>query len=90
MHVIYHCSKQFITDDARLNLAKAHKFLNAIKEFKITEVKQPYIGEVKPSSVTAEVTYSVSSYKAHITSQWDALKEHDVLLKNGMHCRGSL
>ncbi|XP_010261266.1 PREDICTED: intron-binding protein aquarius [Nelumbo nucifera] len=50
-----------------------------IKEFKITEVKQPNIGEVKPSSVTAEVTYSISSYRAQIRSEWDALKEHDVL-----------
>ncbi|KAK7308329.1 hypothetical protein VNO77_41931 [Canavalia gladiata] len=50
-----------------------------IKEFKITEVKQPNIGEVKPSSVTAEVTYSISSYRARIRSEWDALKEHDVL-----------
>ncbi|KAL5061986.1 hypothetical protein RYX36_023723 [Vicia faba] len=36
-------------------------------------------GEVKPSSVTAEVTYSISSYRSHIRSEWDALKEHDVL-----------
>lgn len=50
-----------------------------IKEFKITEVKQPNIGEVKPASVTAEVTISISSYKAHIRSEWNALKEHDVL-----------
>lgn len=50
-----------------------------IKEFKVTEVKQPNIGEVKPSSVTAEVTYSISSYRAQIRSEWDALKEHDVL-----------
>lgn len=50
-----------------------------IKEFKITEVKQPNIGEVKPSSVTAEVTFSISSYRAHIRSEWNALKEHDVL-----------
>ncbi|ERM94180.1 intron-binding protein aquarius [Amborella trichopoda] len=50
-----------------------------IKEFKITEVKQPNIGEVKPSAVTAEVTFSISSYKAHIRSEWNALKEHDVL-----------
>ncbi|TKY69055.1 Intron-binding protein aquarius [Spatholobus suberectus] len=49
------------------------------KEFKITEVKQPNIGEVKPASVTAEVTYSISSYRAQIRSEWDALKEHDVL-----------
>ncbi|XP_040992399.1 RNA helicase aquarius [Juglans microcarpa x Juglans regia] len=50
-----------------------------IKEFRITEVKQPNIGEVKPSSVTAEVTFSVSSYRAQIRSEWNALKEHDVL-----------
>ncbi|KAL5982160.1 hypothetical protein ACLOJK_016229 [Asimina triloba] len=50
-----------------------------IKVFKITEVKQPNIGEVKPSSVIAEVTFSISSYRAHIRSEWNALKEHDVL-----------
>ncbi|KAG6500421.1 hypothetical protein ZIOFF_040266 [Zingiber officinale] len=50
-----------------------------IKQFKITEVKQPNIGEVKPASVTAEVTYSIASYRAHIRSEWDSLKEHDVL-----------
>ncbi|XP_061365445.1 uncharacterized protein LOC133308765 [Gastrolobium bilobum] len=50
-----------------------------IKQLKITEVKQPNIGEVKPSSVTAEVTYSISSYRSQIRSEWDALKEHDVL-----------
>ncbi|XP_052182248.1 uncharacterized protein LOC127794949 [Diospyros lotus] len=50
-----------------------------IKEFKISEVKQPNIGEVKPSSVTAEVTFSISSYKTQIRSEWNALKEHDVL-----------
>nr|POF00453.1 intron-binding protein aquarius [Quercus suber] len=50
-----------------------------IKEFKITEVKQPNIGEVKPSSVTADVTFTISSYKAQIRSEWNAFKEHDVL-----------
>lgn len=50
-----------------------------IKEFKIAEVKQPNIGEVKPSSVTAAITFSISSYKAHVRSEWNALKEHDVL-----------
>ncbi|GLU16311.1 hypothetical protein SLE2022_327500 [Rubroshorea leprosula] len=50
-----------------------------IREFKITEVKQPNIGEVKPAYVTAAITYSISSYRARIRSEWDALKEHDVL-----------
>ncbi|KAL9235786.1 hypothetical protein vseg_010522 [Gypsophila vaccaria] len=50
-----------------------------IREFKITEVKQPNIGEVKPAAATANVTFSIASYRAHIRSEWDALKEHDVL-----------
>ncbi|KAK1263373.1 putative RNA helicase SDE3 [Acorus gramineus] len=50
-----------------------------IKGFKISQVKQPNIGEVKPSSVMADITFSISSYKAHIRSEWNALKEHDVL-----------
>lgn len=50
-----------------------------IREFRIMEVKQPNIGEVKPASVTAKITYSISSYRAQIRSEWDALKEHDVL-----------
>ncbi|EPS73528.1 hypothetical protein M569_01225, partial [Genlisea aurea] len=56
-----------------------------IKNFRITEVKQPNIGEVKPSGVTAEVTFSVASYKAQIRSEWNALKEHDVLFLLSIH-----
>ncbi|KAL5565693.1 hypothetical protein UlMin_028857 [Ulmus minor] len=50
-----------------------------IKQFKIAEVKQPSIREVKPSAFAAEVTFSISSYKAQIRSEWNSLKEHDVL-----------
>ncbi|MCL7038418.1 hypothetical protein MKW94_005183, partial [Papaver nudicaule] len=50
-----------------------------IKEFKIKNVTQPNIGEVKPASVTADVTFSISSYKAQVRGEWNSLKEHDVL-----------
>lgn len=50
-----------------------------IKEFRITEVKRPNIGEVKPSACIAEVTFSVQKYKGSMRSEWDELKEHDVL-----------
>ncbi|KAB2627442.1 intron-binding protein aquarius-like [Pyrus ussuriensis x Pyrus communis] len=50
-----------------------------IKDFKISEVKQPNIGEVKPAAVTAEITFSISSYRGQMRSEWNALKEHDVL-----------
>ncbi|KAJ3673427.1 hypothetical protein LUZ60_006801 [Juncus effusus] len=49
------------------------------KGFRIKEVKQPNIGEVKPASVTAEIEFTVSSYRAQVRSEWDSLKEHDVL-----------
>ncbi|KAL5543657.1 hypothetical protein UlMin_007441, partial [Ulmus minor] len=41
-------------------------------QFKNVEVKQPNIGEVKPSAVTAEDTFSISSYKAQIRSEWNS------------------
>ncbi|KAF5195306.1 Rna helicase aquarius [Thalictrum thalictroides] len=50
-----------------------------ISRLRISEVKQPNIGEVKPSSVTAQVTFSISSYKGQMRSEWNSLKEHDVL-----------
>ncbi|MCO5611849.1 hypothetical protein L7F22_066108 [Adiantum nelumboides] len=50
-----------------------------IKEFRITEVKSPNIGEVKPSACIAEVTFSVQKYRGSMRSEWDDLKEHDVL-----------
>ncbi|KAJ0258773.1 P-loop containing nucleoside triphosphate hydrolases superfamily protein [Hirschfeldia incana] len=50
-----------------------------INGFKISQVKQPNIGEEKPSSVTAEVTFNIKSYRTQIRSEWNSLKEHDVL-----------
>ncbi|KAJ3670490.1 hypothetical protein LUZ60_010814 [Juncus effusus] len=49
------------------------------KGFRVKEVKQPNIGEVKPASVTAEIEFTVSSYRAQVRSEWDSLKEHNVL-----------
>lgn len=50
-----------------------------IKEFRVTEVKRPNIGEVKPSACIAEVTFTVQKYRGSMRSEWDDLKEHDVL-----------
>jgi intron-binding protein aquarius len=50
-----------------------------IQEFKISEVKQPNIGEMKPSAVTAEVAFSIRGLRGAHRSEWDELKEHDVL-----------
>ncbi|KAL0740229.1 hypothetical protein Bca4012_081742 [Brassica carinata] len=35
--------------------------------------------EEKPASVTAEVTFSIKSYRTQIRSEWNSIKEHDVL-----------
>ncbi|BBN15051.1 intron-binding protein aquarius [Marchantia polymorpha subsp. ruderalis] len=50
-----------------------------IQEFKIVEVKQPNIGELKPAAVNAEVTFSIGIFRGEKRSEWDELKEHDVL-----------
>ncbi|KAK6784306.1 hypothetical protein RDI58_017761 [Solanum bulbocastanum] len=55
-----------------------------VKEFKITEVEQPNIGEVKPAAVTAEVTFTISSYKSQISAEEAA--NATVQQRLGLHC----
>eukprot|EP00249_Psilotum_nudum_P035887 c5805_g2_i1 orf=2-796(+) len=69
----------YINDDAGTSFRGWARMAVPIKEFKIIEVKQPNIGEVKPSAVLAEVTFSISRYRGSMRSEWDELKEHDVL-----------
>ncbi|KAF2322428.1 hypothetical protein GH714_016985 [Hevea brasiliensis] len=56
----------YINNEAETAFRGWSRMAVPIKEFKITEVKQPNIGEVKPSSVTAEVTFSISTGKATV------------------------
>jgi intron-binding protein aquarius len=51
----------------------------AIKEFRITTVSKPNIGESKPAQVVAEVTYTLAQSRGPIREEWEAIKQHDVL-----------
>lgn len=55
------------------------KMATPIKGFKITEVKAAKIGENKPAAVIAEVSFTTKGLRGDNRSEWDALKEHDVL-----------
>lgn len=50
-----------------------------IKGFRVSEVRAPNIGEVKPARVLAEVKISVAGLREMIRAEWNDLKEHDVL-----------
>ncbi|CAI5501808.1 unnamed protein product [Closterium sp. Naga37s-1] len=56
-----------------------------ISSFRIVEVKAPRLGEVQPAAVLAEVEYSIGGYKAAMRSEWEEIKEHDVLFLLGIH-----
>ncbi|CAI5981702.1 unnamed protein product [Closterium sp. NIES-65] len=56
-----------------------------ISSFRIVEVKAPLLGEVQPAAVLAEVEYSIGGYKAAMRSEWEEIKEHDVLFLLGIH-----
>jgi intron-binding protein aquarius len=51
-----------------------------IESFVVVEVARPRVGEVKPSSVTAELVIDLAQFKRFdVRDEWDELKEHDVL-----------
>ncbi|CAI5484003.1 unnamed protein product [Closterium sp. Yama58-4] len=56
-----------------------------ISSFRIVEVKAPLLGEVQPAAVLAEVEYSIAGYKAAMRSEWEEIKEHDVLFLLAIH-----
>mmetsp|Transcript_299 Transcript_299/g.1022 ORF Transcript_299/g.1022 Transcript_299/m.1022 type:complete len:1462 (+) Transcript_299:73-4458(+) len=45
----------------------------------ITVVKRPKVGDVVPAEVLAEVKWSVAGLLPHVRSEWDMLREHDVI-----------
>eukprot|EP00271_Cylindrocystis_brebissonii_P006901 TRINITY_DN197_c0_g1_i1.p1 TRINITY_DN197_c0_g1~~TRINITY_DN197_c0_g1_i1.p1 ORF type:complete len:1299 (+),score=219.01 TRINITY_DN197_c0_g1_i1:142-3897(+) len=49
-----------------------------LTSFKISEVRPPLLGEIKPAAVLADVQLSIGKFPGNIRSEWDELKEHDV------------
>jgi intron-binding protein aquarius len=51
-----------------------------VREFSITNVGKPKLGEEKPSEVNAEIKFSIEKVmNKYARNEWDALKLHDVL-----------
>jgi intron-binding protein aquarius len=50
-----------------------------IEGCRVTEVKKPEIGEIKPAEVRAEISFNVSQYSGHIKKEWDEFREHDIV-----------
>jgi len=50
-----------------------------VNEFNIVSVGKPELGGVKPSSVKADISYSLARFNEGIQREWDALRPHDVL-----------
>lgn len=49
-------------------------------EFRVTNVAKPNIGELKPSKVIAEVSYSLANTRpGPIRTEWENIKQHDIL-----------
>lgn len=50
-----------------------------LHNFAIVEVKKPDVGQNKPAAVTADVVINTKFLRGDVRSEWDELKEHDVL-----------
>lgn len=45
----------------------------------VVEVKKPKVGELRPAAVTAEVVITIKGLRGDVASEWDQLKQHDVI-----------
>jgi len=45
-----------------------------IMDFNIVEIGRPKLGETKPSSIKADVTFSLERYPETIRREWDSLR----------------
>ncbi|KAF9315831.1 hypothetical protein BG003_002627 [Podila horticola] len=50
-----------------------------ISFFKMVELAKPNLGEDRLSLITADVTFNVRKYTEAIQSEWEAIREHDIL-----------
>ncbi|KAK9820367.1 hypothetical protein WJX72_009525 [[Myrmecia] bisecta] len=50
-----------------------------ITAFTVIEVRKPNVGEAKPAEVTADVVLDTRGLRGDVRSEWDELKQHDVL-----------
>ncbi|ETO10995.1 hypothetical protein RFI_26379, partial [Reticulomyxa filosa] len=50
-----------------------------VKEFAITSVSKPKLGETKPAKVSAEIEVDLGPFVGDTRLEWEALKEHDIL-----------
>ena len=51
-----------------------------IKEFSVTHVGTPKLGETKPSEVNAEIQFSLEKLKnKFIRDEWENIHQHDIL-----------
>ena len=55
------------------------RMASPIISLKIIEVQKPLIGYDKPAAVKAEITISTKLMRPDVKSEWDALKQHDVV-----------
>jgi intron-binding protein aquarius len=59
--------------------------------FRITEVARPKVGELRPAAVTGELVIDTRGLRGDMASEWDNLRQHDVifLLGGGFRFRGA-
>lgn len=50
-----------------------------ISSFQFLQITRPNLGEVIPSSVIAEIVIDLKSFSWSIRSEWEELREHDIL-----------
>ena len=68
-----------IGDDGTVQFAGWSRTAHPPEKFAIIEIQRPKLGENRPAAVVAEINIDIKHMRPEIQSEWDELRQHDVL-----------
>eukprot|EP00210_Caulerpa_lentillifera_P003794 g3624.t1 len=77
-------------DNDRLLFKGWARMATVLESFKITEVANPKLGELKAASVKAEIIFNTQFMREEVRKEWNELREFEVLFLLAFHPPGAL
>lgn len=69
----------YLGEDNAVHFGGWSRMAQPLERFAVVEVRKPKVGENTPAAVIAEITIEGRHMRPDIRSEWDSLKQHDVM-----------
>eukprot|EP00397_Hematodinium_sp_SG-2012_P003433 GEMP01003441.1.p1 GENE.GEMP01003441.1~~GEMP01003441.1.p1 ORF type:complete len:1407 (+),score=338.32 GEMP01003441.1:43-4263(+) len=70
---------QCIQEEGKIEFKGHARMALPVTGFGVVNVKKPFVGEVIPSEVRGEVSFSLNGIGPVARAEWDAMREHDII-----------